>query len=180
MIKWKAILNAGSIAGLVSYGLFLVYFYLFNANPLGPIKWLGIWVPAVFMYIGIKKYREQESEGFIKYGPAFLAGFFFSFIYASLSAMLIYLHAMALDASYVDVFIMDNLKTLGETKEQLLMVFDRDQYEEMLNQIKGMTPGQLALSDFQSKLIGSAIMALIIAGILKKNPPTLPFGDGQA
>lgn len=172
-------MNAGSIAGLVSYALFLLYWYVFDMNPLGPVKWIGLWVPVVFMYMAVKRHREHELEGFITYAQAFTAGLFFSFIYSSLSAMLIYLHALA-DVGYVDKFITENLYAMGEAKDQLLALLSRDQYEEMLNEIKEITHGQLALSDFQSKLFGSVIIALIIAAVLKKNPPIFPTTDEQA
>ena len=95
----------------------------------------------------------------------------FIFVYASLSAMLIYLYGLLIDVSFVEFFINDNLQSLGEAKEQILAFMGEDTYKEMIAEFQKFDLASLAMGDFQSKTIGGFIIALIVAAILKQNPP---------
>ena len=170
MRKYKHILNAATISGLLAFGVFLLL-YLAGLNPMGGWSWLTVILPVVFMYMGIKRFRTDEGEGFLSYGQGLLSGLVFGFIYASLSAMLILIYGTLIDAGFLEVVKNENLRELGKTKDQLIQLLGRDFYQERLDELEQMSVGQLAFSDFLSKLIGSALIALIMAGTLLKRPP---------
>ncbi len=171
MNRYTTILNGASLAGLIAFALFLTSYYALSLNPFGAIKFFGLAVPALLMYTAVKKYKETEGEGFLTYGKGFVTGVMFTFIYSSLSAMLIYLYGLIVDASFVDFFINDNLRSLGEAKEQILSFMGEETYEEMIAEFQNFDLASLALGDFQSKTIGGFIIALIVAAILKQKPP---------
>ena len=171
MNRYTTILNGASLAGLIAFALFLTSYYVLSLNPFGAIKFFGLAVPALLMYTAVKKYKEVEGEGFLTYGKGFVAGVMFTFVYASLSAMLIYLYGLLIDGSFVEFFINDNLQSLGEAKEQILAFMGEDTYKEMIAEFQKFDLASLAMGDFQSKTIGGFIIALIVAAILKQNPP---------
>ena len=146
-------------------------------NPLGGIKFLSIIVPIVLMYFSIKRYKRVEGEGFLTFGQGFMAGLIFSFIYGSLNAMLIYVYGLSIDGGFVDFFVQDSLEKLGEIKVQWIQFFGEDTYREMLSKTPNVDLGDLAWSDFQSKLFGGLILSLIMAVILRQNPPV--FNDQE-
>lgn len=141
---------------------------------------MGIVVPAVLMYWSVKKYKETEGEGFLLYGRGFLVGVLFTFVYSSLSGMLVYLHGLLIDASFVDFFIQENLQALGETKDQLIGFLGKEAYAEMIAEFEKFDLVSLALGDFQSKTMAGFILALIIAAILKQKPPVFTDSNDQA
>jgi hypothetical protein len=165
-------LNGGSLAGAVAFGFFLLVYYLLGMNPFGGIKLFGIIIPIAFMYLALKRYREEEGEGYLKFGQGLVAGIIFTFVYSSLSAMMVYLFGVFIDGGFLELFIQDNLEALGQSKEQVISFLGKDTYEEMVNEFQQFTVGGLALSDFQSKTMGSFIVALILSAILQKKPPT--------
>lgn len=177
MKKYISLANGGSLAGAIAFALFLVIYYGLGSNPFGMWKFLILVVPAVLMYRSVRNYRETEGEGFLTYGQGLMAGIVFGFVYASLNAMLIYLYGLTIDGGYVEAFKLDNLETLGQSKDQLIGFIGENQYREMINEIESMTLGGLAFGDFQSKSIGVFLMALIVAGILKQTPPTFDTED---
>jgi hypothetical protein len=177
MNRYTTLLNGGSLAGAIAFALFLVYFYVLGMNPLGGIKFLSIFVPVVVMYFSMKKYKEVEGEGFMTYGQGFVAGLIFSFVYASLNGMLIYLYGLVIDGSFLELFITDNLETLGQTKDQMISLLGEGTYKEMIAEFQNIGLGDLALSDFQSKLMGGIIITLIMAAILRQNPPVFDHSD---
>lgn len=164
-------LNSGSLAGAITFALFLLYYYALGLNPLGGIKYFSLVVPIYFMYQSVKKYKQTECEGYLTYGQGFFAALLFSFVYASLSGMLVYLYGLIVDGSFVSFFITDNLQTLGQAKKEMIAILGEDTYRKMLDEFQNIDLGDLALSDFQSKLFGGFFIALIIAAILRQNPP---------
>jgi|APSaa5957512535_1039671.scaffolds.fasta_scaffold00202_27 hypothetical protein len=179
MKKYAPILNNGSIAGLAAFAYFLIVYYVLNSNPLGAWKFLGLAIPALFMYRALVSFRETEGEGFLKYGRGFMLGVLFSFIYSSLCGMLVYLFGLTIDGGFVDLVINENLAALGEGKDQVISLLGKDTYEEMLEYNKAFDLQSLALNDFQSKSLGSILIALIVAAVVKQNPPTFEVSDEQ-
>lgn len=178
-MKHRIILNTASVAGLLSYGLFNVYFYLFGINPLGPIKFLSFAVVAALFFRALKNHRESELEGFAKFSQLFMAGLVFSFIYASLNAMLIYLHGIAIDGSFVEHIKTETLEQVGQVKDMMISMMGKDKYQAMIAEYEGITAGMLAFGDFQSKAITATLVGLVYALILKKNPPIFDQDGGQ-
>ncbi|MBT5977093.1 MAG: hypothetical protein HOG66_05595 [Flavobacteriales bacterium] len=127
MKKYAPILNNGSIAGLAAFAYFLIVYYVLNSNPLGAWKFLGLAIPALFMYRALVSFRETEGEG----------------------------------------------------KDQVISLLGKDTYEEMLEYNKAFDLQSLALNDFQSKSLGSILIALIVAAVVKQNPPTFEVSDEQ-
>ena len=177
MNHFTTILNGASLAGLIAFALFLTSYYVLSLNPFGAIKFFGLAVPALLMYTAVKKYKEVEGEGFLTYGRGFIAGVMFTFIYASLSAMMIYLYGLTVDGSFVDFFINDNLQSLGEAKDQIISFMGEATYKEMIEEFQKFDLASLAMGDFQSKTIGGFIIALVVATILKQKPPIFDASD---
>ena len=55
-------LNYGTIAGLLTFAAFLV-FYFAGLNPLGAIKWISLGFPIAFILMGVRKVRDDEFNG---------------------------------------------------------------------------------------------------------------------
>jgi hypothetical protein len=77
----------------------------------------------------------------------------------------------------LELFITDNLETLGQTKDQMISLLGEGTYKEMIAEFQNIGLGDLALSDFQSKLMGGIIITLIMAAILRQNPPVFDHSD---
>ncbi|MEZ4721672.1 MAG: DUF4199 domain-containing protein [Flavobacteriales bacterium] len=177
MMRYKHILNMASIAGLLSYALFNLYYYVLGFNPLGPMKFLSFGLISVIFYYAIKTHREIELEGFGRFQQLFIAGLVFSFVYSSLNGMLVYLHGIAFDDSYVEFIKTETLQQVGEYKDTMVSMLGKEAYQEMLDEYDKISPGKLAMGDFQSKSISATLLALFFALILKRNPPV--FNDGE-
>lgn len=171
MSRYIGILNGASLAGVGSYILFLAYIYLWQVNPQGGVKFIGLLVPAIFMYLSIKRFREQEGEGFLSYRQGFALGSIFTLIYASLCAMLTFLHAGLIDSTFMDWIIQEDLEGLGVAKEFILEYGGRDAYEEALTNTQNIGVSDVAFRDFFSKAFGGSLLALVIAGIVRKKAP---------
>lgn len=170
-MKYKTILNAGSIAGLFSYFMFLAFYYGLSINPIGPIKFLSLAGVLALLYWALKQYRDTELEGFALFTQLIPVAFMFSFIYASLNGMLIYLHGALIDAGYVQVIVVDSLQSIGEYKDTMVGLIGKDEYKKMIEQYESMDAATVALSDAQSKSMTTLLAGVIMAAVLRKKPP---------
>jgi len=171
MKKYQTILNAGSIAGLFSYIMFLVFYYVFSINPIGPAKFLSLVGVLALLYWAMKQYRETELEGFALFTQLLPPAFIFSFVYASLNGMLVYLHGAFFDAGYVQLIVTDSLQSIGEYKDTMVGMIGKDEYKKMIEQYESLDAATVALSDAQSKSMTTLLAGVIIAAIFRKKPP---------
>lgn len=159
-------LNYGSIAGTVSFAIFLLI-YIAGHNPLGNASWVAVWVPVVFIVLGIKKYRDQVLEGYISYGQALGMGFMISFIFASLFGILVYIFGVLIDPAIVEMTRQESLQAMQEAADQLPQFFNEEMYDTMMEKIDEITISSLAFSEFTNKLFWGLIISLISAAFLK-------------
>ncbi|MBL7825583.1 MAG: DUF4199 domain-containing protein [Saprospiraceae bacterium] len=80
----KTILNFGLISGAIGAVLMLASALYYKSNPDfkgGELYgYLGIFLSMIFVYLGVKSYRDKESGGAISFGKAFQIGIFISII----------------------------------------------------------------------------------------------------
>ena len=196
MNRYASILNGGSLAGISAFIYFLILYagigtswqvmdlgnpflnelMTLYVHPFGAIKMLGVCIPIYFMYRSVKRFKAIECEGFIEFGRAFRIGVMFTFIYASLSAMLTFLFGTSIDASFVtyaneiDVRLFEMARNMGE--EMPLGAVD-----EQIEALEQRDLAHFAASELWSKSISGFIIALIVAAIIKQKPPT--FADDE-
>jgi len=172
----KIPLNYGSLAGMVAFAAFLFYYFVLGQNPLGDVSWLSSIIPIIFVYLGVKKYRDEEREGYIDFGFAFTAGLLISFTYATLFAMLVYLFGWSISSEFVDMHINESIEALEKVEELTRSLLGDDNFEEdyentykdNYNNIINSTAGIIVWGDARVKMMGGAIVSLIVAAIVKK------------
>ncbi|HAW20897.1 MAG TPA: hypothetical protein DCX14_12000 [Flavobacteriales bacterium] len=177
MKRYQSILNAGSIAGLLSYGSFLVLYYLLSFNPLGPGKLVAFIGVGVLMYFALKRHLDMELEGFATFRQLLTPALIFSFVFASLNGMLIYLHGAFVDAGFVELVVNDSLESIGPYKDEMINFMGKADYKKMLEEYQNLTFSEVALTDAQSKSFSSILLGLIFALTMRKNPPI--FDDSE-
>jgi hypothetical protein len=177
MKRFQSILNAGSLAGLLSYGSFLILYYLLSINPTGPAKVVAFGCVGVLMYFTVKKYMEVELEGFATYRQLMRPAILFSFVYATLSGMLIYLHGAFVDANFVPFISEEMIKSMEPLKEGMIEFWSEAEFEAEIENNKNLTLYDVALRDAVSKSFSSIILGMIFALSMRKNPPI--FDDSE-
>ncbi|MDQ3190976.1 MAG: DUF4199 domain-containing protein [Bacteroidota bacterium] len=162
----KIPLNYGSIAGVVSFAIFLLAYFA-GYDPLGAASWLGAWVPIVFIVIGIKKQRDQIFNGYISYGQALGMGLMITFVYASLFGLLVYIFGVLIDPGIVELRKQESLEAMQKGYEQLPQFFSEEYYDTVIEELEQMSVSSIAFSEFTGKLFGGLLISLIAAAFLK-------------
>lgn len=166
--RLRIILNYGSIAGTAAFALFLAYYFM-GFNPFGNISWLSAWIPIVAIYLAVKKFRDQHNEGLLSYGIGFSTSIFIALIYSTLFAMLAYLYGIIIDGGFVTLYKNEAIESI-ELMQNILKM-DEALASEMAQEIDKASVGTIIFGDLQSKFLGSLIIALVVAAVLRKNPP---------
>lgn len=171
MNKRISILNAGTLAGVISFAAYLLLFYTLELTPADGLGYF-IWViPIAFFYFAITRYRDRQKDGYITAASAFQNGLLFSFVYASLLAMLLVLHAQ-FDTSYFDANVHAFLQEFGKTKKDYLDAGMKEQYEMTIDLLESAGSLIFVFSMFFNAFFANVFSAIFVALAIKRNPPT--------
>jgi hypothetical protein len=154
----------GAIIGfaLIIYSILLYIADLSLSRGLGYISYIII---IVGLYIGIKKFRENEPSGAIKYSRALGVGVLICVFLGFIGAAFAYLQFRFMDPDLIN-------KILEMSEERLL---ERGLSEDMIEMqsefmMKFMSPGMMAVSAFINYIFMGTVFSLILAAFLKKEP----------
>lgn len=80
----KTILKYGVIAGLITTSMMIISTTMHNQNPDSKgseiIGFTGMFIAFIFIFIGIKSFRDKQNNGVISFGTAFKIGLLISLI----------------------------------------------------------------------------------------------------
>lgn len=161
IIKFAA--NIGSLAGLACFGLF-VLFSLMGLNPFNGWNFITAIIPIVFIYLGLKTFREKENEGFINYSTGFRTSLFITFFMSSLYAILIFMYLQFISPDLVA----ETKKITMENMEKIEDNLSTEMYDKMVEGVENLNAAQIAWGRYWNNLIWGCILGLIFAGIVKK------------
>lgn len=157
----------GAIIGfaLIIYTILLYIADLSLSRGLGYLSYVII---IAGLYIGIKRFRENEPSEAIKYSKALGVGVLICVFLGFIGSVFTYLQFRFIDPDLVN-------KILEMSEEKLL---DRGLSEDMIEMqsefmMKFMSPGIMALSSFISYIFMGTVFSLILAAFLKKEPNPL-------
>lgn len=115
--------------------------------------------------LAIKHHRNNELGGYVSFGRAFLVGFLVLAIAAVISTVFQMVYVLAIDPGIVDV--------AEQNMEKMLSGFGmpEDALQQSLQGVRdGFTPGKMLLQGLVYNNIFNAVIALIIAAIMKRKP----------
>ena len=135
-----------------------------------PLGWLMLLVYLAFVVLAIKESRDI-NKGYISFGAAFKTGFLTIMIGAAIGTLYFYIHVSFVDTNFIDHIIeqtkTEMMKQPNMTEEQIEQAM---KFTAML-----MVPGVMAFFGLLMNLIGGLIGSLIVAAIMKKDPPPEEF-----
>ncbi len=166
----RTALNIGALYGLSSFSFFLLMYYA-GLGISGASAWLGMWIPIVFTIGSIRFYRDRECGGYITYWRAFRTGFTTIMCGALLAALLLYLFGTIGAPDLLDSYKEEMMKGVEETEGMMKGMFSDKFYDMMVDSISQTTLYSIASSDFLNKCFGGAIISLVVAAFLQRNPP---------
>ena len=158
--------NYGVFSGLTTFAFMIILYYC-GLNPLGNWGWLGFWIPILFICLGTIHQKNKLQEGFITYGQGLWLGVLMKLVASFTSAVLVYALCEFLDKSLVERNIEEAMTGMEKAKDFL----SEEMYEKAVEAIEQMTPREVAIGVFNSKLFGGLFVSLITAAVYRKVKP---------
>jgi len=163
----KLAANYGTILGLLAFAYF-VMLAMMGLNPLGTYKLVASLLPIYFLYIAIKKQRNEFLGGFISYKQSLMFGIATSFFFATIFAALVFMYGKFIDVNLVEVVKEDMMLQLSEASR---MMGESKMIDKAIDELDKTTISSLAWGEYVNKVIWCFIVSLVLAGILKKEKP---------
>jgi len=123
-------------------------------------------ISIIILVQAIKKYRDEELGGYMKFINGFLYILLIYVIVSLISSIFIYIQMKFIDPGLLDAEMnkqMAELEKKGMSEEE--MDFARSIFEKI------RTPFVIAMIGFFSNLIAGAVLGLILGGIFQRNRP---------
>ena len=164
-LVWGAILGIV----LIVWSLLLYFLDLSTNRVLGYVSWL---ISIAIVFYAMKIYRDTVNQGILSFSNAFVIGLLVCIISGFISAVFAYIQF-----NFISPELIDKMVQISEEK-----LLSRGMPDDMVEQSlemsrKFMTPGLIAFMAFIMSAIIGAIVSLILAAIVKKEPN--PFQTAQ-
>ncbi len=148
--------------------MLILVFYFLGKNPLIEIKLVDIPVLAIFIFFGLKEYRDRHNNKELHFWQGITGGMITYFSIAIISALFILLLTVIIDPQITTNYIESRIQLLNENKDTLVESINEQAYIDALAGVKKTTPLDLAMDDFLKKSIIGLFLTIIIAVILRK------------
>ena len=159
--------------GLINGGLgilwaLIMYITELNRSQAGQwINMIGLIITVIFMVQAIKAYRTGPGNGWISFGKAFGQAFTVGLIGGIIGCAFYFLYITAIDPAFVDF----------QKQKQMEAMVERGMDDAMIERAMDqsaffMQPGMQFVFALLASLFFSAVLSLIVAGIMKKPNPS--------
>ncbi len=162
--KSSTVFTYGLYLGIASIVFSLITFY---GGMMGNtyFSYLGYLLLVVFIFLGLKFYKEKENAGVLRYGQGVGLGVLISLVGGVVSSIFTYVYFVFIDPSkHTELLAVIQEKQLeaGVSAAQL------EQAEGVMSAM--MSPAAMVIFGIIGSLIGGLIISLILSAILKKDP----------
>ena len=130
------------------------------------LQYIGLLIPIVFLYLGIKAVRDERPGGVLTYGQGVSAGTAISAMAGVMSAVFTWFHFTFINTRFAD-YTMDMIR--AQWAERGMTVEQVDRAEAFTRKLIS-PPAQAIIGCVFTILIG-VVLSLIIAAILKREKP---------
>ncbi len=157
----------GALGAAVIVLIFLVYYFM-GSNPVIEMDMLDLFILPIFLFFGIKEYRDRFNQGLLEFWQGMTVGFFVYILIAGLSALFIWVFIDLIDTSIVEEYIADRLKGLHEIKEKIIEEMGEDLFHESVDKVGNTTSRDIALDGFLKKSAIGFLLTSVLSVVLKR------------
>lgn len=130
------------------------------------LSYLSLIIPVITIYLAIREVKNGPGEGWISFGKAFRTGMGVVLLGAIIGSLFFFLYITTIDTGFIDYAMEMQYEKMTESG------MSDDQIDMAMKQSAAfMTPGWMLAWGFIGSLLMGTVVALIMAGILKKQDP---------
>lgn|SRR5690606_391230 len=164
---FKAGRGFGLIGGAFC-GLAFLVFYFIGSEPISFTEIFGYILLPIFIFLGIKNFRDNMNRGELSFGQGMTVGFFVYTLLAFLSAIVIFI-MLHIDVALFEDYRAAAMALLEEKRGEIMQQLGEESYKATVESMSGMTIFDVVLNDFLRKLIPGLFFTIILSIILKNS-----------
>ncbi|HSJ66104.1 MAG TPA: DUF4199 domain-containing protein [Anditalea sp.] len=156
----------GIIGGILC-GIAFWLMYILGAEPVGMTLVFGYLITPIFVFIGVKNFRDNFNAGDMTFGQGMTVGFFVYTLIAILSAIFVFISLNIMPDILMD-FRSVNLRLLDGKRSEWVEQLNIEAFETTRASIEEMSAYNVAMNDFLRKILPGLFYTIIISIILKQ------------
>ena len=173
-VSKKIIITHGLIAGAIvaAFMIFGTYSYMTKPNfePSMVIGYTGMLIAYLFVFLGIKNFRDKQNNGFISFGKALKIGYWISFIAATMYVGVWLIEYYCFFPDFMDKYVETAINKLDKATLTAVEIQAKTDEMKMYKELY-KNPIWVILLTYMEILVPIGLLVpLICALILKKNP----------
>lgn len=158
--------KVGLLGGLFCMLAFLMFIYL-EVDPTNFSMVFGYIILPVFLFLGIRYFRNYQNSGLLSFSEGMSVGFFIYGIIALMSGISIWL-ILVLSPSVFEAIKSTKISVLENNKEMISNQLGESSYTTTMSSVMEMSVFDIAANDFIWKIVPGLFFTIIISIILRK------------
>jgi len=164
-------LKFGSTGAILIIIMFLV-FYFSNDNPLGQMGMFDFFILPIFLFLGIKEYRDTYSGRLLEFWQGMTLGFIIYLSMAIITSLFILFFVSVINPEVMNTYVVSRIDILNESKVGMIEDISEQAFLDSLAEIRSLSLADIVLDNFLKKALLGLGLTIAIAVIMKRKPKT--------
>ncbi|SMD33242.1 Protein of unknown function [Reichenbachiella faecimaris] len=166
---FKVPFKFGLIGAAINIAMFFVLHWT-GSNPLMEMRVFDFFIIPVFIFFGIKEFRDTFNQGLMEFWQGMTVGFFIYGSIALLYAVFLWMALQLADVEMLQSYITESLNVIKENKDILTEEMGADNYQSSYNEVSKTTALDIATDSLVKKAGIGFLLTSLLSTILKKQP----------
>lgn len=160
--------------GLIGGGMVIIMltvFHLADTNPLIEIKMFDFIIIPIFLFFGIKEFRDSYNSRLLEFWEGMTVGFVVYTTIAIVTSVFVLTYLGIDEGAAMDNYISDRITILESSREQIVEKMGESVYDKSYTDVKATTIWDLTLDNFLKKMMIGLLLTIMFAVIMRKKAP---------
>lgn len=166
---FKVPIKFGLIGAAINIAMFFILHWT-GSNPLLEMRVFDFFIIPVFIFFGIKEFRDTFNQGAMEFWQGMTVGFFIYGCIALLYSAFLWVALLIVDAEMLQSYITESLNVIKENKDLLTEEMGADSYKSSYDEVSQTTAFDLVADSFVKKAGIGFLLTSLLSTVLKKQP----------
>ncbi|MFT7031699.1 MAG: hypothetical protein ACJA2S_000194 [Cyclobacteriaceae bacterium] len=159
--------------GVFGAAMIIIMFFIFHfsgSNPLTEMGFVDFFIIPIFLFFGIKEFKDSYNQKLLEYWEGMTAGFVVYITIAILTSLFIFLFINLSESDIVDHYIVNKLEILEDKKDGIIEEMGEETYLRSKEGITSISIFDITLDNFLKKTFIGLLLTIMIAVIMRRKP----------
>jgi hypothetical protein len=159
--------------GAFGAAMIIIMFFVFHfsgSNPLTEMGLFDFFIIPIFLFFGIKEFKDSYNQKLLEYWEGMTAGFVVYFSVAILTSLFIFLFMHLSESDIMDNYVANKLEILEDKKDGIIEEMGEETYLKSKKDITNISIFDITLDNFLKKTFIGLLLTIMIAVIMRRKP----------